>query len=143
MQPSDITAALDTANIRHTKEAVAMLAECNAPAIDYKQYRSALFAAWPGAVNWTDELLRMSTEQLIAAHPGMPETKAMQAEIADLRAKLAEAQSHLPTSGFVDAPDVRNFGVGGFSVDEIMANYPNRRVIRRCASCGHETVVLP
>jgi len=47
MQTDQITAALDAANIRHTPEAVAMLAECNTEP-DYEAYREEVRAWYNG-----------------------------------------------------------------------------------------------
>jgi len=85
MQTDQITAALDAANIRYTKEAIAMLAECNAEP-DWEQYREARAAFYDvdGGRPYP------ATRGLIAAHPHMPETKAMQARIAELEAAINE-----------------------------------------------------
>jgi len=95
MQTDQITAALDAANIRHTPEAVAMLAECNAEP-DWEQYREALDASYFPLTDCVsahpyDGGDKDNISGLIAAHPHMPETKAMQARIAELEKVLAAA----------------------------------------------------
>jgi len=92
MQTDQITELLDAANIRYTPEAVAMLAECNAPATDFEQYREAHQVYWACDPSHPSLEVRCIIA-LIAAHPHMPETKAMQARIAELEARAVEVSS--------------------------------------------------
>jgi len=97
MNTSDITAALDAANIRHTPEALAMLAECNAEP-DWEAYRDALGAFYAGKAKAStplDDTDIKNAKGLKETHPHMPETKALKDEIYDLTIWLEQKEARI------------------------------------------------